>query len=75
MKKGDRVTMLKFDGWAFPGWGGIVIAVSPGRSNIHVKWDNGKTYSHMKKYVRLMGREDGPNIAFLIHKLNKEKKK
>ena len=66
--------MIKPDGWASRGWTGTVNAIRT-RESISVKWDNGKHLAHQTKDVAILGTEDDPNIAFRMHKFNKEKKK
>lgn len=75
MKVGDRITMLRYDGWASRGWTGTVNTIRAGAQSISVKWDNGKHLAHKAKDIRILDSENNPNEAFRMHKFDKEKKK
>lgn len=68
--KGSRVEMVEDDGWALPGWTGIVVIEDS--ASVVVRWDNGKRLSHMKNNLRMipMASFDDPNAAFKFRKHN-----
>ena len=69
---GSRVEMVENDGWAKPGWTGIVI--DEDEYSVVVGWDNRKRLSHLKRNLRIIlvtkgdGSNDDPNMAFKMHK-------
>ena len=69
--KDNRVEMIKDDGWANVGWTGIVLCED--EDSAYVKWDRGKTYSHMKYNLKIIS-HNNPNTAFVLYKQKLRKK-
>lgn len=63
--------MLIDDGWAAPGWTGVVIDEDEGTAL--VRWYNGKQLRHMKDSLRIMSviEGDNPNTLFQMLKYKK----
>lgn len=66
-KKGDKVMMLRSDGWAKKGWAGT-IHKQENVSLVYIDWDNGKKLCHNRRDIALASEIDDPNIAFLMRK-------
>jgi len=75
VKVGDRVIMVRADGWGNKGWTGTVNSTRGGGNSVSVKWDIGKNLAHRAADLAILGTEDNPNIMFRMHKLDKEKMK
>jgi hypothetical protein len=72
-KENDKVLMLKNDGWATKGWIGVIPPqkLTPRYGGIRVCWSNGEELRHSKKDLRILNKNDDPNIAFYLSKLNR----
>jgi len=70
--KGDRVVMLRSDGFGRKGWLGVVQEEGPLRSSntIRIRWDNGRTYLHETRNIQRLDSNETiePNLAFLMRK-------
>ena len=75
MNPGDRVIMLRYDGWASRGWIGTIADIRMGGNSLSIKWDNGKHLAHKAKDVTILNSENDPNVAFRIHKFEDRRKK
>lgn len=71
MKEGDRVVMIRSDGFGREGNIGTISDRHPMGSDsvVRVDWDNGNSYLHDIRDLRSLDKlENNPNLAFLIKK-------
>lgn len=69
---GEKVIMIRNDGWGKPGWIGVIADESRDGNNVRVKWANGKKFNHSRRDMATANSLDDPNIVFLLQKSKKK---